>query len=152
MSAEKFEASVEAFMYPTEFEACDGSASLAEGVLISQQDRTPFGLAYKTLIGNDTESLSYGYKIHLIYGALAAPSEKSRDTVNDSPEAITFSWEIKTTPVSVTGMKPTAKVTIDSTTVDPLKLAAFEKIIYGDVATPARLPLPDEVKTLFAAG
>lgn len=152
MSAEEFGATIEAYTYPDEFAACDGSAALAVGVLIGQQTRKSFGLAYKTLVGNDTEGDAYGYKLHLIYGALAAPSEKAYQTINDSPEAITFSWELSTTPVNVTGKKPTACITIDSTKVDAAKLTAFEKIIFGDTATPANLPLPDAVATAFAAG
>ena len=152
MSAEEFGATIEAYTYPDEFAACDGSAALAVGVLIGQQTRKSFGLAYKTLVGNDTEGDAYGYKLHLIYGALAAPSEKAYQTINDSPEAITFSWELSTTPVNVTGKKPTACITIDSTKVDAAKLTAFEKIIFGDTATAANLPLPDAVATAFAAG
>ena len=152
MSAEEFGATIEAYTYPDEFAACDGSAALAVGVLIGQQTRKSFGLAYKTLVGNDTEGDAYGYKLHLIYGALAAPSEKAYQTINDSPEAITFSWELSTTPVNVTGKKPTACITIDSTKVDAAKLTAFEKIIFGDTATAANLPLPVDVATAFAAG
>lgn len=152
MSAEEFGATIEAYTYPDEFAACDGSADLAVGVSIGQQTRKAFGLAYQTTLGNDTEGVDHGYKLHLIYGAKASPSEKGYQTINDSPEAITFSWDVTTTPVAVTGKKPTASITIDSTKVDAAKLAAFELIIFGDVATPARLPLPDEVATLFAAG
>jgi hypothetical protein len=150
MSAEEFGATVEAYTYPDEFADCDGSATLTTGVMIGQQSRKPFGLAYKTTLGNDTEGESHGYKLHLIYGAVAAPSEKAYQTINDSPEAITFSWELSTTPVPVTGAKPTASVTIDSTKADATKLAALEKILFGDTATEARLPLPDEIKTLMA--
>jgi hypothetical protein len=150
MSAEEFAATVEAFTYPKEFEQCDGSAEIAVGVVIGQQSRKPFGLAYRTTIGNDTEGTDHGYKLHLIYGAQAAPSEKGYQTVNDSPEAITFSWELATTPVVVSGFKPTASLTIDSTTVDAAKLAILEDILFGtDVADP-RLPLPDEIAELFA--
>ena len=148
MSAEEFKATIEAYTYPDEFAACNGEASLEEGVSIGQQKRSQFGLSYQTKIGNDVDS-ELGYKIHLVYGALAAPSEKAYATVNDSPEAITFSWEISTTPVEVTGFKPTASLVIDSTKVDPTKLAAFEKVLYGDETNEARLPLPDEVVTLF---
>ena len=148
MSAEEFKATIEAYTYPDEFAACNGEASLEEGVSIGQQKRSQFGLSYQTKIGNDVDS-ELGYKIHLVYGALAAPSEKSYATVNDSPEAITFSWEISTTPVEVTGFKPTASLVIDSTKVEPEKLAAFEKILYGDETNEARLPLPNEVATLF---
>jgi len=115
MSAEEFGASIEAFTYPSEFEVCDGSAEGAPGVSVGQQGRTSFGLAYKTLLGNDVSDTSYGYKLHLVYGALAAPSEKAYQTINDSPEAITFSWEVTTTPVKVDGMEPTAVLTLDST-------------------------------------
>lgn len=148
MSAEEFKATIEAYTYPDEFAACNGEASLQEGVSIGQQKRSQFGLSYQTKIGNDVDS-ELGYKIHLVYGALAAPSEKAYATVNDSPEAITFSWEISTTPVEVPEFKPTASLTIDSTKVDAAKLAAFEKILYGDDETEARLPLPSEVATLF---
>ena len=148
MSAEEFGATIEAYMYPDEFAECNGEKDLVDGVSIGQQKRTPFGLSYQTKIGSDTDN-DLGYKIHLIYGALAAPSEKAYATVNDSPEAITFSWEVSTTPVEVSGAKPTASLTIDSTKVDADKLAAFEKILYGDGETEARLPLPDEVATLF---
>lgn len=149
ISAEEFGATIEAYMYPDEFAECDGSASIATGVSIGQQKRKTFGLAYKTTLGNDVESNDYGYKLHLIYGALAAPSEKAYATINDSPEAITFSWEVTTTPVNVTGHKPTAIVTIDSTKADKTKLAALEAILYGTEEKEARLPLPDEVATLM---
>lgn len=151
ISAEEFGATIEAYTYPDEFASCDGSAELATGVTIGQQDRKPFGLAYKTTLGNDVKGGEYGYKLHLVYGAMAAPSEKGYATINDSPEAITFSWELTTTPVNVTGMKPTASIVIDSTKVDSDKLKAFEKILYGSSEAAARLPLPDEVKTLLAA-
>ena len=150
MSAEEFKATIEAYTYPDEFAACNGEASLEEGVSIGQQKRSQFGLSYQTKIGNDVDS-ELGYKIHLVYGALAAPSEKAYATVNDSPEAITFSWEISTTPVEVPGFKPTASLVIDSTKVDPTKLAEFEKKLYGDETTEATLPLPSEVATLFHA-
>lgn len=148
-SNEEFGATVEAYTYPDEFAVCDGSASLVEGVSIGQQVRKPFGLCYKTTIGNDTASNDYGYKLHLIYGATASPSEKAYSTINDSPEAITFSWEVTTTPVAVTGNKPTACITIDSTKVDSDKLAALEDILYGTSSTDPRLPLPDEVASLM---
>ena len=148
MSAEEFKATIEAYTYPDEFAACNGEASLEEGVSIGQQKRSQFGLSYQTKIGNDVDS-ELGYKIHLVYGALAAPSEKAYATVNDSPEAITFSWEISTTPVEVPGFKPTASLVIDSTKVDPTKLAEFEKKLYGDETTEATLPLPSEVAALF---
>lgn len=152
LSAEEFGATIEAYTYPDEFAACDGSAELTKGVMIGQQTRQTFGLAYKTTLGNDVKGNDFGYKLHLIYGALAAPSEKGYSTINDSPEAITFSWELTTTPVNVAGLKPTASITIDSTKVDPEKLKAFEKILYGSTEAAARLPLPDEVKTLLTAG
>ena len=154
MSAEEFGATIEAYTYPDEFAACDGSAELADGVMIGQQKRSTFGLCYKTTIGNDTDGNDHGYKLHIIYGAMAAPSEKAYASINDSPEAITFSWEITTTPVNVTGAKPTASLVIDSTKADPSKLAALEDILYGKDGEPAnepRLPLPDEIKTLMTA-
>ena len=154
MSTEEFGATIEAYTYPDEFAACDGSAELADGVMIGQQKRSTFGLCYKTTIGNDTEGNDHGYKLHIIYGALAAPSEKAYASINDSPEAITFSWEITTTPVNVTGAKPTASLVIDSTKADPSKLAALEDILYGKDGEPAnepRLPLPDEIKSLMTA-
>ena len=148
-SAEEFGATIEAYTYPEEFEACDGSASLAKGVSIGQQDRKAFGLCYRTVVGNDVQGNSHGYKLHLIYGAVASPSEKAYATVNDSPEAVTFSWEITTTPVEIEGFKPTASITIDSTKVNPAKLAELEKKLYGDTGD-AQLPLPSEVKAIFA--
>ena len=154
MSAEEFGATIEAYTYPDEFAACDGSAELADGVMIGQQKRSTFGLCYKTTIGNDTDGNDHGYKLHIIYGALAKPSERAYATINDSPEAITFSWEITTTPVNVTGAKPTASLVIDSTKADPTKLAALEDILYGKDGEPGnepRLPLPDEIKTLMTA-
>lgn len=153
ISAEEFGATIEAFTYPDEFAACDGSAEPVEGVRLGQQKRQTFGLCYRTLLGNDTEGQDHGYKLHLIYGAQAAPSEKGYQSINDSPEAITFSWEVTTVPVSVTGFKPTASITIDSTKVDPADLAALEVILYGTLGAPvveARLPLPDEVITLMS--
>lgn len=152
LSTEEFAATVEAYTYPPEFEECDGSASIAVGVNIGQQKRKPFGMSYKTVLGNDEKNNSYGYKLHIIYGALAAPSEKAYASINDSPEAITFSWELSTTPVSVTGFDPTASITIDSTKANPEKLAALEKILYGDTDTEPRLPLPDEIAQLMTAG
>ena len=149
MSVEEFGATIEAYMYPDEFAACDGSANLVDGVSIGQQKRSTFGLCYTTTIGNDTEGNDHGYKIHIIYGAMAAPSEKAYASINDSPEAITFSWEITTTPETVTGFKPTALVTIDSTKVDADKLTALEAVLYGSESEEARLPLPDEIKTLM---
>ena len=149
MSAEEFGATIEAYTYPEEFGQCDGSASLATGVYIGQQARKTFGMCYKTTLGNDVEGNDYGYKLHIIYGAKAAPSEKAYATINDSPEAITFSWEITTTPVNVAGFKPTAPIVIDSTKADPTCLAALEAKLYGSAETGAMLPLPDEVKTLM---
>lgn len=151
-SAEEFGATIEAYTYPDEFAACDGSAELADGVLIGQQKRTPFGLCYKTTIGNDTDGNDHGYKLHIIYGAMASPSEKAYATINDSPEAITFSWEVTTTPVTVAGFKPTSYIVIDSTKVDSTKLTALEGILYGSESAEARLPLPDEIKTLMTTG
>lgn len=158
MSTEEFAATIEAYTYPEEFAQCDGSAEIADGVTIGQQKRKTFGLCYRTTLGNDVEGNDFGYKLHIIYGAVAAPSEKGYATINDSPEAITFSWEVSTTPVSVTGLKSTASITIDSTKADATKLAALEEILYGkDPSTPdgadgieARLPLPDEIATLMA--
>lgn len=148
-SAEEFGATVEAYTYPDEFAECDGSAELVPGVVIGQQKRKAFGLCYRTVLGNDVLNDEYGYKLHIIYGAMASPSEKAYNTVNDSPEAITFSWEVTTTPVNVAGMKPTASLVIDSTKVDKSKLAALETILYGNETTEPRLPLPDEIKTLM---
>lgn len=152
MSTEEFGATIEAYTYPDEFMACDGSAALADGVFLGQQKRNTFGLCYRTTLGNDVDNNDYGYKLHLIYGCLAAPSEKSYASINDSPEAVTFSWEVTTTPVNVTGFKPTACITIDSTKVDEAKLAALEAILYGSESEDAKLPLPDEVAELMAAG
>lgn len=151
-SAEEFGATVEAYMYPDEFAACDGSAQALEGVSFGQQPRKKFGLCYRTAVGNDVLGSDYGYKIHIIYGAKASPSEKAYATINDSPEAITFSWELTTEPVAVTGFKPTATVVIDSTKVDKDKLAALEDILYGGADTEARLPLPDEIVELMGTG
>lgn len=151
-SSEEFGATIEAYTYPDEFAACDGSAELVDGVLIGQQKRTPFGLCYKTTIGNDTDGNDHGYKLHIIYGAMASPSEKAYAAINDSPEAITFSWEVTTTPVTVAGFKPTSYIVIDSTKADSTKLKALEVILYGDDSTEPRLPLPDEIKTLMTTG
>lgn len=150
-STEEFGATIEAYTYPDEFAQCDGSAEITAGVYIGQQDRKTFGLAYRTVLGNDTESNEHGYKLHLIYGAMAAPSEKGYTTINDSPEAITFSWEVTTTPVNVNGFKPTASITIDSTKANKEKLAALEDILYGKDSVEPRLPLPDEIATLMQA-
>lgn len=160
MSNEEFGATVEAYTYPDEFAECDGSASLTEGVYIGQQARKTFGLCYRTTLGNDAKGNDYGYKLHIIYGAMASPSEKAYSTINDSPDAITFSWELSTTPVAVANFKPTASLTIDSTKVDAAKLTALEEILYGkdgtgeDHTTSAidpRLPLPDEIAALMKA-
>lgn len=153
LSAEEFGATVEAYTYPDEFAECDGSATPTAGVTLGQQSRKVFGLCYRTMIGNDVDGQEHGYKLHLIYGCQASPSEKGYQTINDSPEAITFSWEITTTPVNVTGYKPTACLTIDSTKVDSTKLAALEEVLYGKDGTgdpetggtDPKLPLPDEV-------
>ena len=150
MSAEEFGATIEAYTYPDEFMVCDGSAELSEGVYIGQQARKSFGMCYRTTVGNDTENNEYGYKLHIIYGALASPSEKAYATINDSPEAITFSWEVTTTPVNVTGHKPTASVVIDSTKVSKEALAALEAVLYGSDSEEARLPLPDEIVEIMA--
>ena len=149
MSAENFKATIEAYTYPVEFEECDGSATIAKGVVIGQQSRKPFGLCYRTSIGNDTDGNEHGYKLHIVYGCQASPSEKQYSTINDSPDAVTFSWEVSTTPVNVTGKKPTATLIIDSTKADKAKLTALEAILYGAESTEPRLPLPDEIATLM---
>lgn len=148
ISNEELSASIEAYTYPDEFAECDGSAEIATGITIGQQPRKAFGLAYKTTLGNDIAGNEYGYKLHLLYGCKAAPSEKAYSTINDSPEAITFSWEISTTPVNVKGFKPTSNLTIDSSKVAPEKLAALEAVLFGSESAEARLPLPDEIITL----
>ena len=149
VGAEKFGATVEAYTYPDEFAECDGSVELVKGATIGQQNRKVFGMVYRTVIGNAVDGNGHGYKLHLIYGATAAPSEKAYNTINEDPEAITFSWELSTTPVNVTGHKPTASLTIDSTKADPTKLAELEKILFGDTETEPRLPLPDEIAQLL---
>lgn len=151
ISNEEFGGTIEAYTYPDEFAQCDGSAALVAGVMIGQQPRKTFGLCYRTTLGNDVANNDYGYKLHLVYGALAAPSEKAYATINDSPEAITFSWEFSTTPVNVPGHKPTSCITIDSTKCDKSKLAALEEILYGTEENEARLPLPEEIATIMAA-
>lgn len=156
-SVEEFGATIEAYTYPDEFEACDGSAELAEGVKIGQQKRSAFGLCYRTRVGNDTDGDEKGYKLHLVYGAIASPSERNYQTVNDSPEPMTLSWSVTTTPVEVAGKRPTSCLIIDSRTADPIKLAALEDILYGKdgetgTATEPRLPLPNEIATMFSAG
>lgn len=148
-SAEEFGATITAYSSPEEFDECDGSAEIADGVSIGQQERKPFGFCYNTVIGNDTKKNNYGYKIHIIYGATAKPSAMDYKTINDSPETIEMSWEISTTPVTVANMKPTATIVIDSTKADPEKLKALEDIIYGSEDTESRLPLPDEIATLM---
>lgn len=149
ISAEEFAATIEAYTYPDEFAECDGSAELAAGVFVGQQPRKTFGMVYKTVIGNDIKSNKYGYKIHIIYGCMAAPSEKAYATINDSPEAITFSWEVSTTPVAVDGMEPTAYIEIDSTKADANNLAALEAMLFGSETAEASLPLPDAIATLM---
>lgn len=150
ISSEEFGATIEAYTYPDEFAECDGSGALAVGVKVGQQKRKAFGLCYKTAIGNDVDAADHAYKLHLIYGAMAAPSEKAFATINDSPEAITFSWEVSTTPVAVTGFKPTASIEIDSSKVSAVNLAALEDILYGTSGAEPYLPLPDEVAAIFA--
>lgn len=152
ISAEEWAGTIEAFTYPDEFAACNGEKQLVAGVTVGQQSRSTFGMSYRTKIGNDTDGSDHAYKIHLLYGLTAAPSEKAYTTVNDSPEAVTFSWEASSVPVNVNGMLPTSSITIDSRTADPTKLAKLEKILYGGEEAEPRLPLPDEVKTLMTAG
>lgn len=144
-SAETFGGTIEAYTYPDEFNQCDGNLEMADGLYAGQQTRKSFGLCYRTKIGNDVDGSDHGYKLHLVYGCTASPSEKSYETVNDSPDAITFSWEFETTPVNMTGGKPTATLVIDSTKADSTKLAALEAKLYGSTTAAARLPLPDEV-------
>ena len=151
ISAEEFGGTIEAFTWPDEFGTCDGTAAPRKGMIVGQQRRSPFGLSYRTIKGNDVDGSDYGYKLHLVYGALAAPTEKAHATVNDTPEAVTFSWEFTTTPVQVPGLKPTAIITLDSTALDPADLAAIELILYGTAAIEARLPLPSELLTLIEA-
>lgn len=144
-SKEEYGATIEAYTYPDEFEACDGSAEIGEGVVIGQQSRKVFGLCYRTVKGNDVKNNDYGYKIHLVYGCKAKPAQKNYQTINDSPEAITFSWEVSTTPVEVEGFKPTATVTIDSTKVTADKLKSIEEALYGTESVEPKLLLPDEI-------
>lgn len=152
-SAEDFGCTIEAYTYPEEFEQCDGSAEIAPGVVIGQQGRKGFGFSYRSLVGNDTKGTDHGYKLHLVYGATASPSERGYQTVNDSPEAITFSWEVTTTPVQVEGFKPTSIILIDSTKVDGEKLKALEDELYGtNEGKEAHLPTPEEVMAIFAEG
>ena len=151
ISNEDFGATLEAYTYPKEFEECDGTAEISKGVSIGQQNRKTFGLVYKTTLGNDVDGNSYGYKIHVIYGCLAAPSEKAYASINDSPEAITFSWELSTTPVEVNGFKPTSTITIDSTKIDATKLKKLEDKLYGSETGEATLLLPNEIMALLSA-
>ena len=166
MSKEEYSATIEAYTYPDEFAECDGSAAIATGIMIQQQERKQFGLCYKTLIGNDSNGTGHGYKLHLVYGCLASPSESAHSSIGENTEPETMSWEVSTTPVAVSGFKPTATLTIDSTTVDPADLIKLEAILYGQdaasaigtpgsegyvpavVATIARLPLPNEIATI----
>lgn len=147
-SAEELNGTIEAFMYPDEWNQCDGNVEVATGVVIGQQNRKKFGLCYRTILGNDVDGVDHGYKLHLLYGATASPSERTYETVNESPEPNTLSWEFNTTPEPVTGYKPTSLITINSTTIDPEKLEALLKILYGDEEE-ARLPLPDEVFSIL---
>lgn len=152
ISAEEFGATVEAYTYPEEFEACNGNKELVNntGVYVGQQARSVFGFCYRTMIGNDTDGQDHGYKLHLVYGCQVSPSEKAYQTINDSPEALTFSWELSTTPVNVTGKKPTALLVIDSTKIDSTKLANIEAKLYGDESsTGAVLPTPDEIAEIL---
>ena len=149
VSNEDFAATIEAFMYPDEFEECDGSKEVAPGVTIGQQKRKVFGLAFRTLLGNDVDGNDHGYKLHLVYGCLAAPSENGHSTVNDSPEAGTMSWSVSTSPVEVADAKPTATVVIDSTKADKTKLKKLEDMLYGTDSVEPKLPLPEEVIALM---
>lgn len=153
-SAEEFGATIEAYTYPDEFAILDGSAQPVDGVFIGQQTRKAFGFSYRTRLGNDIKFEDYGYKIHLVYGCTVSPSEKAYQTINDSPEAITFSWEMTTTPVAVTGYKPTSVVTVDSSkftsVAQKTNLTALEDVLYGTVSSEARLPLPDEVFSILS--
>lgn len=154
ISAEEFGATVEAYTYPEEFEACNGNKELVDntGVYVGQQSRSVFGFCYRTMIGNDTDGQDHGYKLHLVYGCQVSPSEKAYQTINDSPEALTFSWELSTTPVNVTGKKPTALLVIDSTKIDSTKLTKIEAKLYGDTtSTGAVLPTPDEIAEILNA-
>lgn len=152
MSNEEFGATIEAYTYPDEFAECDGSAAIATGVTIGQQKRKTFGFSYRTKVGNDVDGNDHGCKYHLVYGCLAAPTEKGYATINDSPEAITFSWEVTTTPIEVTGKKPTAHITIDSTKVDSAKITALEALIYGSTTAPATMPTIAQLLTIFGTG
>lgn len=147
-SAEEFGATIEAYTYPKEWESCDGSAEITDGIVIGQQTRKSFGMCYRTTIGNDVQYNDYGYKLHIIYNATASPSEKTYQTINDSPEAIAFSWEVSTTPVNVTGYKPTSQLVIDSTKTSAEKMKAIEDVLFGTDDAEARLPMPDEILTI----
>lgn len=149
MSTEEFEATIEAYTYPDEFGVCDGSAEVVSGLYVGQQPRKTFGLCYRTLVGNDVDGTELGYKLHIIYGCLASPSEKAYETVNDDPDAIQFSWDIKTTPVAVEGYKPTATIVIDSRKVNEDALGDLEDALYGTQSTSANLPLPDKIVEFF---
>ena len=151
MSAEEFGGTIEAFGSPIEFDQNDGTASPIEGLTVGQQPREPFGLSYRTILGNDVSKNEFGYSLKLVYDALAAPSEKAYATINESPEAMTLSWSFTTTPVNVEGFKPTSIMTVNSTLFTPEKMGALEKVLYGDTTTEPRLPLPDEVITLLEA-
>ena len=148
-SAEEYSGTIRAYMYPDEFASCDGSEEVAAGVTIGQQNRKSFAFSYRTVIGNDVKGNDYGYKIHIVYGCKCSPSAKTHDTINDSPSAVEFSWEVSSTPVAVDGFKPTSTIEIDSTKVDATKLAALEEVLYGGDSVEARLPLPDEIVTIL---
>jgi hypothetical protein len=150
ISVEEFGGTIEAYTYPDEFAVCDGTETPEDGVAVGQQARKSFGLSYRTRLGNDVDGTDHGYKLHLVYGCTASPSEKAYATINDSPEAIAFSWEFTTVPVAVTDLKPTSLLVIDSTVVDPAALSDLEDLLYGAAAIAAALPLPDDVITLFA--
>jgi hypothetical protein len=157
VSLEEFGGTIEAYTYPDEFAECDGSAAIVDGVYVGQQKRSEFAVCYKTTVGNDSDGTDYGYKLHIVYGCLASPSEKAYNSINDSPEAMTFSWEFTTTPVEVADLKPTSCVIIDSTKVDKTKLKALEDKLFGtdgdgDTGTEPTLVLPDTIKTMMAAG
>lgn len=151
-SSEEFGATIEAYTYPKEFAECDGSAELIKGVRVGQQARKPFGLSYVTTLGNDLLKEEYGYVIHLVYGCMASPSSRQYETINKDPEAMKLSWELTTTPVAVEGKRPTAHLEIVSTDLEKEKLKKLEDILYGTESEPARMPLPDEIKSILAAG
>lgn len=151
-SAEELGLTIECYTYPDEWEKCDGTAELVKGVKLGQQSRNTFGFSYRTKIGNDTEGEDHGYKIHMIYSCSASPSERSYQTVNDSPEAITFSYDVTTTPIPMNGYKPVASITVDSTSIDPEALTKLEKVLYGTEEEEPRLPMPDELLGIFELG